>query len=102
MILRYEDYPIIGHRLYREIRKIEVKNKTKGKGRFSLPVVNCQWETIATNFDEFRAIAVSNLIDGHLILFTIFVISFTIRSLKGSNCEQFPCDFYSIENNRLK
>jgi len=57
---------------------------------------------VLTNFDEFRAVAVSHLIDGHLILFTIFVISFTIRSLKGSNCEQFPCDFYSIENNRLK
>lgn len=53
----YEDDPIIGHRLYREIRKIEVKNKTKGKGRLSLPVVTCQWETIATNFDEFQAVA---------------------------------------------
>lgn len=53
----YEDDSIIGHRLYREIRKIEVKNKTKGKGRLSLPVVTCQWETIATNFDEFQAVA---------------------------------------------
>ncbi|KAK4362423.1 hypothetical protein RND71_017664 [Anisodus tanguticus] len=48
----YEDDPIIGHRLYREIRKIEVK---KGKGKSVPPIANScyQWETVATNLDEF-------------------------------------------------
>ncbi|KAI3941252.1 hypothetical protein MKX01_029826 [Papaver californicum] len=50
----YEDDPIIGHRLYREVRKIEVKKVKAAKGRFqSIPTVHCQWETVATNFDEF-------------------------------------------------
>ncbi|XP_077211857.1 DDT domain-containing protein DDR4-like [Tasmannia lanceolata] len=51
----YEDDPIIGHRLYREIRKIEVK-KMKGKGMPSHPIVSCQWETVATNLDEFQEV----------------------------------------------
>ncbi|RZC58744.1 hypothetical protein C5167_006043 [Papaver somniferum] len=50
----YEDDPVIGHRLYREVRKIEVKKVKATKGRFqSIPTVHCQWETVATNFDEF-------------------------------------------------
>ncbi|XP_077210166.1 DDT domain-containing protein DDR4-like [Tasmannia lanceolata] len=52
----YEDDPIIGHRLYREIKKIEVK-KMKGKGMPSHPIVSCQWETVATNFDEFQEVS---------------------------------------------
>nr|GEU48251.1 hypothetical protein [Tanacetum cinerariifolium] len=46
----YEDDPIIGQRLYREIRKVEV-NKGKGKNVHSVP--SYQWETVATNLDEF-------------------------------------------------
>ncbi|KAH9323739.1 hypothetical protein KI387_018378, partial [Taxus chinensis] len=57
LFLRYENDPILGHRLYREIRKMEVKTKAKGKGRLSLPIVTCQWETVAANFDEFQAVA---------------------------------------------
>lgn len=53
----YDADSIIGHRLYREIQKIEVKLKPKGKGRSSEPVVSCQWETIATNLDEFLAVS---------------------------------------------
>ncbi|PWA73782.1 DDT domain superfamily [Artemisia annua] len=45
----YEDDPIIGQRLYREIRKVEVKGK--GKNVHSVP--SYQWETVATNLDEF-------------------------------------------------
>ncbi|PIA62399.1 hypothetical protein AQUCO_00200417v1 [Aquilegia coerulea] len=52
----YEDDPLIGHRLYREIRKVEVK-KMKTKGIPSLPSVTCQWETVATNFDEFQDVS---------------------------------------------
>ncbi|KAJ4972757.1 hypothetical protein NE237_005931 [Protea cynaroides] len=48
----YEDDPLIGHRLYREIRKVEVK-KVKTKGVPSVPSISCQWETVATNLDEF-------------------------------------------------
>ncbi|EPS63810.1 hypothetical protein M569_10969 [Genlisea aurea] len=52
----YEDDPVIGHRLYREIRKIEV-NKGKGKSRSPVPHSSYQWETVATNFDEFQNVA---------------------------------------------
>nr|GMC69776.1 DDT domain-containing protein DDR4 [Ipomoea batatas] len=52
----YEDDPIIGHRLYREIRKVEVK---KGKGKNVQPIPNScyQWETAATNLDEFQDVS---------------------------------------------
>ncbi|XP_050378994.1 DDT domain-containing protein DDR4 [Argentina anserina] len=49
----YEDDPIIGYRLYREIRKTEVK-KVRTKGSHVLPCTTYQWETVATNFDEFQ------------------------------------------------
>ncbi|XP_057952518.1 DDT domain-containing protein DDR4 [Malania oleifera] len=52
----YEDDPIIGHRLYREIRKVEVK-KTKTKGSQIFPSTSYQWETVATNFDEFQEVS---------------------------------------------
>lgn len=60
LVLRYEDDPVIGHRLYREIRKVEVK---KGKGRNIPPIPSSsyQWETVATNFDEFEDVSVSFL-----------------------------------------
>ncbi|KAL8057095.1 hypothetical protein ABFX02_04G161900 [Erythranthe guttata] len=52
----YEDDPIIGHRLYREIRRVEVK---KGKGRNIPPIPHSsyQWEAVATNFDEFQNVS---------------------------------------------
>lgn len=53
----YDADSIIGHRLYREIQKIEVKIKPKGKGRSTEPLISCQWETIATNLDEFLAVS---------------------------------------------
>ncbi|KAI3454601.1 hypothetical protein Pfo_011264 [Paulownia fortunei] len=48
----YEDDPIIGHRLYREIRKVEVK-KGKGKNVPPIPHSSYQWEAVANNLDEF-------------------------------------------------
>ncbi|XP_010533420.1 PREDICTED: DDT domain-containing protein DDR4-like [Tarenaya hassleriana] len=52
----YEDDPLIGHRLYREIRKAEsVKVKTKGSQVLSN--ITHQWETVATNFDEFQDVS---------------------------------------------
>ncbi|CAA7395327.1 unnamed protein product [Spirodela intermedia] len=53
----YEDDPIIGHRLYREIRRVEVIKKAKAKGSQSLATVSCQWETVATNLDEFQEVS---------------------------------------------
>ncbi|CAN6286488.1 unnamed protein product [Urochloa humidicola] len=57
----YEDDPILGHRLYREIRRVEyVKEPTKrskGKGVSSVPVTSYQWEAVASNFDEFNTVA---------------------------------------------
>ncbi|XP_016203141.1 DDT domain-containing protein DDR4 isoform X1 [Arachis ipaensis] len=55
----YEDDPIIGHRLYREIRKTEVVQERKGKPRGSRVLSNTsyQWEAIATNFDEFQDVS---------------------------------------------
>jgi hypothetical protein len=54
----YEEDPLIGHRLYREIRKAEVL-KVKTKGSKILPNITYQWETVATNFDEFQDVSVS-------------------------------------------
>nr|CAB3497813.1 unnamed protein product [Digitaria exilis] len=55
----YEEDPILGHRLYREIRRVEyVKEptkKTKGKG--SVPVISYQWEAVASNFEQFSTVA---------------------------------------------
>jgi len=58
---RYEDDPIIGHRLYREKRKTEVVQMKKGKPRGSQVLSNTsyQWEAVATNFDEFEDVSVS-------------------------------------------
>ncbi|XP_038976005.1 DDT domain-containing protein DDR4-like [Phoenix dactylifera] len=52
----YEDDPIIGHRLYREIRQVEIK-KAKGKGVAPLPPASFHWETVATNLDEFQEVS---------------------------------------------
>ncbi|KAL6973330.1 hypothetical protein U1Q18_027510 [Sarracenia purpurea var. burkii] len=52
----YEDDPIIGHRLYREIRKVEVK-KVKGKNVQPIPRSSYHWETVATNLDEFQDVS---------------------------------------------
>uniref|UniRef100_J3MJ75 DDT domain-containing protein n=2 Tax=Oryza brachyantha TaxID=4533 RepID=J3MJ75_ORYBR len=58
----YEDDPILGHRLYREIRRVELAKKepgkrSRGKRALTPPVVSYQWETVASNFDEFDDVA---------------------------------------------
>lgn len=55
----YEDDPMIGHRLYREIRKTEVIQPRKGRARGSQVLSNTsyQWEAVATNFDEFQDVS---------------------------------------------
>ncbi|KAK1373308.1 DDT domain-containing protein [Heracleum sosnowskyi] len=52
----YEDDSVIGQRLYREIRKIEVK-KGKGKSVQPIPSSCYEWETVATNLDEFQEVS---------------------------------------------
>lgn len=58
LVYRFEDDPIIGHRLYREIRQAETK-KVKTKGASHALPVSPQWETVATNLDEFQVVSVS-------------------------------------------
>uniref|UniRef100_A0A6N2LG78 WHIM1 domain-containing protein n=1 Tax=Salix viminalis TaxID=40686 RepID=A0A6N2LG78_SALVM len=53
----YEDDPMIGQRLYREIRKTEVKFKAKARGSLIIPNVTYLWETVATNFEEFQDVS---------------------------------------------
>ncbi|KAG0461500.1 hypothetical protein HPP92_021797 [Vanilla planifolia] len=52
----YDGNPVIGHRLYKEIRKDYSKTKAKGKGH-AQPAVFSQWETVATNLEEFQEIS---------------------------------------------
>jgi hypothetical protein len=63
MCYRYDEDPVLGHRLYREIRQVEYEKdptkKAKGKGISNAPVVSYQWETVACNFIEFELAAVS-------------------------------------------
>ncbi|XP_022735833.1 DDT domain-containing protein DDR4-like [Durio zibethinus] len=52
----YEDDPVIGHRLYREIRKVELK-KAKMKGSHVPNSATYLWETVATNLEEFQEVS---------------------------------------------
>lgn len=65
ILCRYEDDPVVGHRLYREIRKVEVK-KVKAKGSHVLPTATYQWETVATNLEEFQDVSVRVYISVHV------------------------------------
>ncbi|KAF6152070.1 hypothetical protein GIB67_031392 [Kingdonia uniflora] len=53
----YDGDSTIGHRLYKEITKVEFV-KMKGKGRLTQPTNSYQWETLATNLEEFQQIFV--------------------------------------------
>ncbi|KAF6149533.1 hypothetical protein GIB67_003681, partial [Kingdonia uniflora] len=52
----YDGDSTIGHRLYKEITKVEFM-KMKGKGRLTQPTNSYQWETLATNLVEFQQIS---------------------------------------------
>ncbi|XP_078438695.1 DDT domain-containing protein DDR4 [Wolffia australiana] len=52
----YDGDSVVGHRLYKNVTKIEYKPRAKGRGRLTLATVEFQWETLATNFKEFRQI----------------------------------------------
>ncbi|CAA7397192.1 unnamed protein product [Spirodela intermedia] len=53
----YDGDSVIGHRLYKNVPKVEYKPKPKGRGRLTQPRVTFQWETLATNLKEFQQIA---------------------------------------------
>uniref|UniRef100_A0A0E0JEW9 DDT domain-containing protein n=1 Tax=Oryza punctata TaxID=4537 RepID=A0A0E0JEW9_ORYPU len=54
----YDGDTTIGHRLYSEYVTLDFKRNLKGKdGRLIKPVMNIQWETVATNLDEFVEIS---------------------------------------------
>ncbi|KAF6158212.1 hypothetical protein GIB67_015006, partial [Kingdonia uniflora] len=54
----YNGDSTIGHRLYKEITKVEIV-KMKGKGSLTQPTNSYQWETLATNLEEFQQISVT-------------------------------------------
>ncbi|KAF6174380.1 hypothetical protein GIB67_027851 [Kingdonia uniflora] len=54
----YDRDSTIGHRLYKEITKVEFM-KMKGKERLRQPTNSYQWETLATNLKEFKQIFVA-------------------------------------------
>ncbi|KAF9612852.1 hypothetical protein IFM89_004262 [Coptis chinensis] len=47
---------VIGYRLYREVTNVQMTPR-KGKGRLAQPTNSRQWETLATNLDEFQQIS---------------------------------------------
>ncbi|XP_058111137.1 DDT domain-containing protein DDR4 [Magnolia sinica] len=53
----YDGDSVIGHRLYREIKNVEFKQRLKGRGSLVQPTTSFQWETLATNLEEFREIS---------------------------------------------
>ncbi|KAI5068039.1 hypothetical protein GOP47_0016384 [Adiantum capillus-veneris] len=53
----YENDPVAGQRLYRELRKSDNKEKSKVRGRLMPPPNPPQWETLATDLDEFLNVA---------------------------------------------
>ncbi|KAF6139729.1 hypothetical protein GIB67_006677, partial [Kingdonia uniflora] len=59
LILKYDGDSTIGHRLYKETTKVEFV-KMKGKGRLTQPTNSYQWETLATNLEEFNKYLFTN------------------------------------------
>ncbi|KAF6162922.1 hypothetical protein GIB67_021071 [Kingdonia uniflora] len=54
----YDGDSTIDYRLYKEITKVEFM-KMKGKWRLTQPTNSYQWETLATNLEEFKQIFVT-------------------------------------------
>ena len=57
-IVRYDGNSVIGHRMYREVNTVKLKQKHKVKNCLDMLEVNCEWETLATNLEEFRKLSV--------------------------------------------
>uniref|UniRef100_A0A2N9HGZ5 Uncharacterized protein n=1 Tax=Fagus sylvatica TaxID=28930 RepID=A0A2N9HGZ5_FAGSY len=52
----YDGNKTIGYRLYRELNIYPSKRNSKGKGCLTPLAISSQWETLATNLDEFRKV----------------------------------------------
>ncbi|GAB4837375.1 hypothetical protein Ancab_002253 [Ancistrocladus abbreviatus] len=50
----YDGNSVIGYRLYKEVNKSELQPKHKGRACLDPP--SAQWETLATNLEEFRKV----------------------------------------------
>ncbi|GFZ08432.1 hypothetical protein Acr_20g0002400 [Actinidia rufa] len=50
----YDGNAVTGYRLYKEVSKFESKPKVKSNG--NIPTVIFEWETLATNLEEFRKV----------------------------------------------
>ncbi|XP_057467516.1 DDT domain-containing protein DDR4 [Actinidia eriantha] len=50
----YDGNAVTGYRLYKEVGKFESKTKVKSNG--NIPTVIFEWETLATNLEEFRKV----------------------------------------------
>ncbi|KAH9299768.1 hypothetical protein KI387_031450, partial [Taxus chinensis] len=61
----YDGDSSMGHRLYKEVLKVQSPTKSLGKSSLSEPDVTCQWETIATNLDEFQSVFVISASSGN-------------------------------------
>ncbi|KAK4274375.1 hypothetical protein QN277_017604 [Acacia crassicarpa] len=46
-----------GHRLYKEIITLNSKTQVNGNKSCSLPIISSQWETLASNLEEFSRVA---------------------------------------------
>ncbi|KMT16909.1 hypothetical protein BVRB_2g043810 [Beta vulgaris subsp. vulgaris] len=53
----YDGNSVIGHRLYREVNNVNLKQKQRGKNCLDLQETNLKWETLATNLEEFRKVS---------------------------------------------
>lgn len=53
---RFDGNAVIGHRLYKEVSKFESKPEVKGKE--NTPTIITEWETLATNLEEFHKVVV--------------------------------------------
>lgn len=56
---RCDGSAVVGHRLYKEVQKTEPKSKMRGRNSNNPPAISLQWETVATNLEEFREVVVS-------------------------------------------
>ncbi|XP_042481942.1 DDT domain-containing protein DDR4 isoform X2 [Macadamia integrifolia] len=53
----YDGDSVIGYRLYKEVKNVEYNQSSQEKGHLAPATTGFQWETLATNLDEFREIS---------------------------------------------
>ncbi|CAO2815958.1 unnamed protein product [Amaranthus hypochondriacus] len=53
----YDGNSVVGHRMYREVNTVKLKQKHKVNNCFDMLEINCEWETLATNLEEFSKLS---------------------------------------------